>query len=628
MVLVLSVAATAAERRSRALAPAEQRVAEIASLLPATPHGVGKPIDDRHAWDAIAQAPGFEEVVRNAERLRDAPMPELTDDLYLDFSKTGNRTRCQGVLSRRHGRVTQLALAECLENKGRFLPALEQAICDVCREKTWVQPASDGSLRNFRGETIEIDLAVAGFSWELATAYDWLGQRLSPGRSHIDSNGAGAPDAAAVRECRAEGGAAFMVDYHDEQLERRLPGRRDGHGLGHDRVAAAARRSLSRLPKRTSAISSAALRPTATAPRAWAIGTTVSGTSSIWRRRSSRRPAESSIGWRRRASSRSPDSASAWRFCPASIRRSPIATWAAGPDLRCMAYLSRRFHMGLKEWNVRGSVWGPVPPVRYSYWDCWAFPIRPPRHQRKGSAPELTLRDWFADAGILICRPAPKVLAAWESALKGGHNAEHHNHNDVGSFVVALGDATPLLDPGSEVYTARTFSSRRYESKVLNSFGHPVPRVAGQLQRPGRDAQARVIETSFTDATDTFVQDLRSAYAVPGLKQLQRTFIYSRQSTGSLQVIDQVEFESPQDFGIALITFSKWNKDSADRLLIGEGPRAVTVQIAMQGGQFQVKAEEIHEDLPEGEIPIRLGIDATEPVKSAQICLTITPQMP
>ena len=51
--------------------------------------------------------------------------------------------------------------------------------------------------------------------------------------------------------------------------------------------------------------------------------------------------------------------------------------------------------------------------------------------------------------------------------MKGGHNAENHNHNDVGSFVVALGRATPLVDPGSEVYTARTFSPRRYDSNVL-----------------------------------------------------------------------------------------------------------------------------------------------------------------
>jgi hypothetical protein len=81
------------------------------------------------------------------------------------------------------------------------------------------------------------------------------------------------------------------------------------------------------------------------------------------------------------------------------------------------------------------------------------------------------IRSWFENAGILICRPAANSSSQMAVALKGGHNNEHHNHNDVGSFVVVSGDRPLLLDPGGEVYTARTFSSRRYESNVLNSFG-------------------------------------------------------------------------------------------------------------------------------------------------------------
>ncbi len=55
---------------------------------------------------------------------------------------------------------------------------------------------------------------------------------------------------------------------------------------------------------------------------------------------------------------------------------------------------------------------------------------------------------------MFICLPAAGTPAPLAVALKGGHNAEHHNHNDVGSFVVALGKSTPLADPGGEVYTS------------------------------------------------------------------------------------------------------------------------------------------------------------------------------
>ena len=60
------------------------------------------------------------------------------------------------------------------------------------------------------------------------------------------------------------------------------------------------------------------------------------------------------------------------------------------------------------------------------------------------------------------CIPKPTTIGSRMGvAIKGGNNNEHHNHNDVGSFVVAIGSAAPLLDPGAEIYTARTFSPSR-----------------------------------------------------------------------------------------------------------------------------------------------------------------------
>ena len=174
--LMLSVIASWSRRQKPPVTARDQPArAQIAPLLPAAPRGVGRPISDRAAWQAIAEQPESQQVVHRAEELLSQPIPDLPDELYLDFSKTGNRERCQRVLSQRHWRVTQLVFAECLENQGRFLPAIEQTIRAVCAETTWVMPAHDRSLRNFRGEVNEIDLAVAGFSWELATADYWLG---------------------------------------------------------------------------------------------------------------------------------------------------------------------------------------------------------------------------------------------------------------------------------------------------------------------------------------------------------------------------------------------------------------------------------------------------------------------
>jgi hypothetical protein len=212
--------------------------------------------------------------------------------------------------------------------------------------------------------------------------------------------------------------------------------------------------------------------------------------------------------------------------------------------------------------------------------------------------------------------------------MKGGHNAEHHNHNDVGSYVVALAGQTPLVDPGAEVYTARTFGPNRYQSAVLNSFGHPVPRVAGTLQATGRAAAARVLKAEFTDPRDTLVLDLSAAYPVKELKKLQRTFIFSRgnaSGSGSLQVIDEVEFATPKDFGTALITFSPWRAADANRLIVGQGTGRVEVRMAAEGKRLEVHPETIHEDMPLGVLPTRLGIDLAQPATRATIALTIEP---
>ena len=95
----------------------------------------------------------------------------------------------------------------------------------------------------------------------------------------------------------------------------------------------------------------------------------------------------------------------------------------------------------------------------------------------------------------------------------------NHNHNDVGAFIVVVGKTPVLLDLGSEVYTSRTFSPKRYESKVLNSYGHPMPLVSGKLQSTGSKARGQVLKAEFTESVDTLQLDITSAYAVKELKK-------------------------------------------------------------------------------------------------------------
>jgi hypothetical protein len=619
---------TPAAQGAQPTAPDPARIQQLAQMLPETPRGVGPTINDRQAWQAVAEAAEFKGAVSEAERLLAQPIPELTDELYLDYSRTGNRSRYERVLGRRYSRLPRLALAECSENRGRFLPAIEEAIRAICADKTWVYPAHDGSLRNFKGLTTEIDLHVAAASWNLATADYWLGEKLSPEtrkliRSELERRTftpftgmvtksepplwwltttnnwnavclAGVTGSAlAVIDSRER--RAFFAASAEKNIQNFLSGfTPDGYcsegvgywnyGFGHYvmlaetlRQATGGKLDLFELPQ----IKQITL-----------------------------------FGHRMEIA---PGVYPAFADCSVGTR----------PQVPLMAFLSRRLGWGLREYEQRGLLLSVGPSS--SLFDLGLFSFTnsatetPPAEPRR---PVHELRDWFPDAGILICRPAPDQKNALAVALKGGHNAEHHNHNDVGSYLVTLGRSTPLVDPGAEVYTARTFSSRRYESNVLNSFGHPVPRVAGKLQQTGRSAAAKVLKTEFTEQKDTIVLDLSAAYEVKELKGLRRTFVFSRDGTGSLAVTDEVEFDSPQSFGTALITFSNWKQLGPNRLQVGSGAEAVQVEITTDGSGFEIQSEQIKEDVRGGRTPTRLGIELTQPAGRATITLRIVPVSP
>jgi hypothetical protein len=151
----------------------------IAELLPEKPAGPGRPITDRAAWKTLAAAPGYSDVVDRAAKLIGSPLPVQSDDLYLDFSRTGNRNRWQKVASSRRSRIGLFTVAECIENRGRFIADLEKVIAAICSEPTWVYPAHDRSLANFKGRTIDIDLSSSRVGWEIAMVAYLLGDKLS-----------------------------------------------------------------------------------------------------------------------------------------------------------------------------------------------------------------------------------------------------------------------------------------------------------------------------------------------------------------------------------------------------------------------------------------------------------------
>lgn len=601
--------------------PDAARVAQIAAWLPASPQGVAPAIEDRAAWRQLAGRPEFADVVENAVRLAREPLPEQPDDLFLDYSRTGNRDHWQKVAFARRARVQAFVLAECLEDKGRFIAPLEQAVTALCAEKTWVYPAHDGALKNFHGSLTEIDLGSSTLGGELALADRLLAGKLSPAiHALIQTNlerRIFTPFRAAVR---GTGPQFWWLTGHNNWNAVCLAG-----------VTGAA---LSALPS--------------PADRAWFIaaaehylrnflgGFTPDGYCSegvgYWNygfgnfttlAETIRRNTGGNVDLLAEPAARRPAQFGARTEILAGIYPS-IADCSPGthPDGKLMAFLTRRFGFAVPA-DAKSNGSRPSSVLAQTLMYATASDDLP--RIEAADASELAWRTWFPDGGVLICRPGPTNPVPFAACLKGGNNNENHNHNDVGTFMVVAGQTMVICDPGGEVYTKRTFGPHRYDSKVLNSFGHAVPVIAGQLQRPGAAARGVVLHTGFTPAADELKLDIRPAYAVPELTRLEREFVFRRGSAPELTVSDRIAFTQPKTYESALITWGDWKQVGNDEILITDGRDGVRVHIDADGAPVKISSETIDEDVHTRRQPVRIGIRLTAPVTSAEFKLRITP---
>jgi hypothetical protein len=240
------------------------------------------------------------------------------------------------------------------------------------------------------------------------------------------------------------------------------------------------------------------------------------------------------------------------------------------------------------------------------------------------------VREWFEDVQFLICRPNPDTDCRLAATFKGGDNAVNHNHNDLGTFTVISGQEELLVDPGAETYTQRTFSVHRYASNLLNSFGHPVPVVGGQLQFPdqtyhrtgyGRDAYTKLVDTTFTAGQDRVILEMDRAYKVPHLMNLIRAFTYDRTGRGRVEVSDKVIFSQPDTFETALITYGQWELKSDGSLIVSQNGEAVTVTVTSDQGPMEFA----HCVIQESSTPTRLSWRLPAPVLEAVVRISVVP---
>ena len=582
--------------RFRALEEEDRDLGETLAALPARPWFPGAGED----WASVAGSPAAKTILAAAERAVGEPIAEVPDDLYLLFWKTGDRKQYQDRYFSRIRRLTLFTMAEAIERKGRFAKPLVEAIDAICSMKTWTMPAHDwscGGKGAFLGLAPSAELGSTAFVEHLACALAIAGHAIPP------------ETAAKVRreaERRIFGPLrlSYSLSLPDGSYSSAVDpighwwtsGENNWNAVCHDNVVAAALELLED-PRDRAYFVRKAMRGLAFYARGgflsdgycsegmgyWNYGfghflmlgimlrDASGGKLDVFADPIYRKAAEYAYGYRldEKLSPAFADGTGApsagnlalvrraWPdlTCKAAEEYDPLATFAADYDKG--ASIRLRLLLGfVKAQPPSGAADKPLPP-----------------------------RTEFPVGQVWICRGANGISVGF----KGGNNGELHNHNDVGSYSVAFGGTLVTGDPGQEVYTRRTFSSRRYESKLLNSYAHPVPRVAGTLQSTGAAAAAKVLKTEFSPERDVVVLDLARAYESKALKSLVRTFVYDR-AQGVFTVTDSVKFSQPSEFEVPVVSHCGFR----DGAVVGDdGETTLKMSVKTSGGTPEWREETV-----------------------------------
>ena len=126
----------------------------------------------------------------------------------------------------------------------------------------------------------------------------------------------------------------------------------------------------------------------------------------------------------------------------------------------------------------------------------------------KKETPELIMEPytWYPETQICYMREQDGFFVA----SKGGHNAQSHNHNDIGTVSLYYKAIPFLIDAGVGTYITKTFSSQRYEIWTMQANYHNIPMLNGIPEKEGRQFESKQAE--FDPKTMTFSVDFAGTY--------------------------------------------------------------------------------------------------------------------
>jgi hypothetical protein len=554
---------------------------EIAAILAATAGRPSLPLLGDPAWNSVRDNPAviawLNPLITRADAEADEPLPELTDELYADFFKTGKRLPFETPYFERRRRLGRAAIAVLLGDetaRARLLPSFLAKLEAIMAEESWSLPAHVWTEPTGKNP-LQIDLFAAECANNLAELLVVfaavipadLAQRIRDRlRTQFFENYA-----------NDDAGRFFWVKNtnnwnavcHQGVLGAALAIEND-----HALVARMLAKAAAGLPVYLSGFGSDG--STSEGPGYWSYGFG-------WFAELNAQLEHRTHGQLSLFEGDAKVTAIA-RFAPLmTLSQGHLVNFSDGGRTGCLSpslltYLGQRLaDPGL----VAQGAWlyrkqqdtGPdLDELRRDFFNLSRLALRTPAPDKLATIAEPVQADaFFPDYGAIVAHGTDTRGHLWEFAAKGGHNDEHHNHNDCGSFLLNIDGAPAIIEIGAPEYVRAFFSDKRYEFLAARSLGHSVPFVNGCEQSEGAAFAATVLKAEVGGDRVEFIVDLTKCYPPEArCLSLVRSFVFEK-TAGRLVITDKCEFDGTGTFESMIMTDAPVSFDESSALVTTTG---------------------------------------------------------
>ena len=556
---------------------------------------------DREAWNRLPEATRRGHIQRGEEL--NYAWPSLPATLFLDFARTGNRSRYERESFARRTVLCNLVVAECMEGEGRFLDDIANGIWAICEESYWGVPAHIRMQAAGVGLPDTAEPTVDLFAGETVSLMAWthylLGAQLDGVSGLICPRIAREADVRVLTPCLERTDFWWMGFEGRERVNNWNPWCNSNWLTAALLLETDAERRLQAVARILRSLD----RFVDGYP---ADGGCDEGTS-YWSRAGG--SLFDCLELLRSATNGAIDvyGKELIRNIGRYIYRAHIddryfINFADGPGV---VHISGPliFRYGRRIGDGKLAALGAYAAARqYAQSPCASDSIGRQLPALFGLEDVLEVqttpprvRDvWLEDIQVMAARVQEGTAKRFYMAAKGGHNAESHNHNDVGNFIVYAEGQPAIIDVGVETYTARTFSSERYQIWTMQSAYHNLPTVGGVMQQAGREFVARQVAYAADDAGAELRLDIAGAY--PPEAGLERWMRRVRLNRGAdVQVTDSYKLERPtEEIILSLMTPCQVSAAQPGELTLEPGSHtSACLRIHYEADNLQAEVEEV-----------------------------------